>query len=122
MHEYSLMRGLLKQVDSLRSQHHADRVLSIRLIIGEFSGIEAGLLQSAFDDLSQETPLVGAVLEIRQTSLMGRCASCESEFAIAGFEFTCPQCSSKAITIVQGEDLMLDTVRLGYETTETRVS
>lgn len=118
MHEYSLMRGLLSQVDELRSQHHADRVVSIRLIVGEFSGVEADLLQSAFEDLSQETPMAGAVLDIRRTGLSGRCADCNSVFTIEQFRFLCPHCESKAVSIQQGEELLLDTVTLANRETE----
>jgi hydrogenase nickel incorporation protein HypA/HybF len=120
MHEYSLMRGLLSQVDELRSRHQADRVVSIRLIVGEFSGVEADLLQSAFDDLSQGTPMADADLDIQRTGLSGRCADCESVFAIEKFRFICPQCDSAAVSIHQGEELFLDTVTLGSRETEVR--
>ena len=118
MHEYSLMRGLLPQVDELRTRHQADRVVSIRLIVGEFSGVEADLLQSAFDDLSEGTPMAGAVLDIQRTGLSGRCADCNSVFTIEKFRFICPHCESTAISIHQGEELLLDTVTLANRETE----
>ena len=112
------MRGLLSQVDGLRSRHRADHIVSIRLIVGEFSGVEADLLQSAFDDLSRETPMAGAFLDIQRTSLAGRCADCESVFAIEKFRFVCPHCQSADVSIHQGEELLLDTVTLQNRETE----
>ena len=120
MHEYSLMRGLLSQVDELRTRHQADRVVSIRLIVGEFSGVEADLLQSAFDDLSRETPMAGAALDIQRTSLSGRCADCESVFTIEKFRFICPHCESAAVSIDQGEELLLETVTLANREREAQ--
>jgi len=122
MHEYSLIRGLLSQVEGLRTQYQADRVTSIRLIIGEFSGVEADLLQSAFDDLSQGTSIAGADLAIQTTSLSGRCEDCDSVFLIEKYRFRCPHCDSTLVTIQQGEELLLETVTFANRETETHES
>ena len=112
MHEYSLVRGLLTQVDEMRCQHQADSVVSIKLTVGEFSGIEADLLHSAFEELSQGTALEGAILELTRTILEARCEMCQSEFPIVKFRFICPECNSLSVTICQGEELLLESVTM----------
>ena len=52
MHERSLVRSLLAQVQALAAEHPADRVAAIRVRIGEFSGVEPELLQSAYEELA----------------------------------------------------------------------
>lgn len=122
MHEYSLMRGLLTQVEALRHQHAADQVVSIRLVIGEFSGIEADLLQSAFEDLAQGTASAGAKLELVRTHLGARCADCKNVFNVENFHFVCPQCRSQHVVIEQGEELLLDTVTFRNQEMESHAS
>jgi Zn finger protein HypA/HybF involved in hydrogenase expression len=48
MHESSLASDWVRQVDQLAREHGAERVLTVRLRIGEFSGVEADLLASAY--------------------------------------------------------------------------
>ena len=110
MHEYSLVDGLLAQIDALRVEHQADRVTAVRLIVGEFSGIEAQLLHTAFDELSQGTPMEGATLEIQSSELLARCKDCRAEFHVGGFQFVCPHCQSGSVDIEKGEELILDTL------------
>jgi hydrogenase nickel incorporation protein HypA/HybF len=113
MHEYSLMRGLLKQVDEMRCQNRADYVVSIKLTVGEFSGIEADLMTSAFEELSLGTALEGASLELTRTSLAARCMNCDADFPIQNYRFICPACGSVSVTICQGEELLLESVTMG---------
>lgn len=122
MHEYSLMRGLLSQVETLRRQHAADQVVSIRLVIGEFSGIEAELLQSAFEDLAQGTASAEAKLELVRTQLSARCSNCNRIFNVENFRFVCPHCKSQNVVIEQGEELLLDTVTFRNREMESHAS
>lgn len=112
MHEYSLARMLLKQVDEVRRRQRADRVLAVKVRIGEFAGVEPELLASAFDDLSAATAVHGARLEMDRVSLTIRCETCRSESGIRHFRFLCPQCGSHAVHVLGGEELLLESVTL----------
>lgn len=110
MHEYSLVRGLLSQIEELRRQHDACLVLSLRLIVGEFSGVEADLLQSAFQDLSKGTPAEAASIDIVTTELTAECHNCGNHFTVDRFQFVCPQCQSTKVSIERGDELILESV------------
>ena len=77
MHEESLMRSLLKQVEQLAQQHQAISVEEIEVEIGPLSGVEPLLLSSAFDRLKDDAPIcANAVLEIKTVDLLVKCRDC----------------------------------------------
>ena len=112
MHERSIVRALLKQVHELQTERKAGRVVAVRVSVGEFSGVEADLLRSAFDDLVDDSPICGAQLELRVVPLEASCSSCSCEFAVVNFQFKCPRCDDSQVDIVRGEGLMLESVTL----------
>jgi hydrogenase nickel incorporation protein HypA/HybF len=112
MHERSLARGLLRQVQAVADDHYPCCVRSIRVHIGEFSGVEAELLASAFAALAEETPLRHAELVVERTPLQAACRRCRGEFHVQKFVFRCPTCGSPDLTVFGGEELLLDSITM----------
>jgi hydrogenase nickel incorporation protein HypA/HybF len=110
MHERSLVRALLRQVEGIAEQHAGDRVVSIRVRIGEFAGVEPDLLITAFDDLVQDTPLCGAALDLQRVPLTAVCDQCGHQFRVERFNFQCDRCGSLRLSLRGGEELLLDSV------------
>ena len=115
MHEFSLVQGLLEQVDVLRREQQAERVVSIHVSVGEFSGVEPELFREAYQTLIEETPLRGAELQMNCVPLESRCDECGHDFAVERFRFECPKCESTAVTVVSGEGLVLESVTVEQE-------
>ena len=115
MHERSLVRALLRQVEVLAAEHPATRVIGIRVRIGEFSGVEAELLQSAYDDLIEYSALSGAELSVEQVPLEAVCEQCGQRFHIDNYQFECTKCGSVKLEISGGEELLLDSIQLEEE-------
>jgi hydrogenase nickel incorporation protein HypA/HybF len=116
MHERSLVRALLRQVEDVAAQHPGSNIQSIRVRIGELSGVESALLASAYDELVQDTPLRGASLDLEHVRLKAVCQTCGHEFPIEHFHFQCDRCGSVDLTVLGGEELLLDSVM--FEETE----
>ncbi|NIL97321.1 MAG: hypothetical protein GTO53_06965 [Planctomycetales bacterium] len=112
MHERSVVRALLKQVQQLQSERCAERVVAVRVSVGAFCGVEADLFQTAFDQLVDESPICGARLELSQVPLEACCDSCQREFPVVNFRFICPHCEGDQIRVVRGEGLVLESVTL----------
>ena len=112
MHEYSLVRALLSQVDALKREHDAQRVARIRVRVGRFSGVEPDLFCLAFETLVETTSARGAKLQMEVAELEARCDGCGYEYAVEEFRFDCPTCRCCAATVVSGEDLVLESVTL----------
>ena len=111
MHEQSLIRTLLKQVEEIRRQHDAEQVVEVRVEVGPLSGVEPLLLESAFEQLVPDSMAVGARLVIDEVSLLARCASCDCDFEVDDFVFRCHQCGGN-VRVVRGDELQLVSVSL----------
>ena len=116
MHERSLVRALLRQVQKVADANSGGRVLSIRVHIGEFSGVEPDLVASAYHELVQETCLSDASLEVEKERLEAVCDQCGYSFRIEQFSFICARCGSAHLRISGGEELLLDSVTIEEKT------
>jgi hydrogenase nickel incorporation protein HypA/HybF len=112
MHERSLVRALLRQVQDLAAEHGNSRVLQIRVRIGEFAGVEPELLRSAYDVLVQNTGFYEAELKVDQVPLEAICQRCGMRFHVPEFQFQCPGCGSERLTICGGEEILLESVSM----------
>jgi len=114
MHELSVARSLLEQVDALRRQQGAQCVVSIQVSVGEFAGVEPDLFRSAYEMLVEDTPMRGAELQMERVPLGARCGHCGLDFAVARFRFECPECKAGDVTIVRGQGLVLESVTIEH--------
>ena len=110
MHESSLVKALLEQVDALKRENNAERVVEIRVCVGQFSGVEPELFRLAFETMVDTSSARGAKLQMSEEALTAQCKECGQEFAIERFRFECPACDSPTVTVVQGEQLVLESV------------
>lgn len=102
----------MRQVDELRREQEAERVVSIRVSVGEFAGVEPELFRDAYDMMVEETPLRGAELQLRSVPLRACCDACGCEFAVTRFRFECPECHRREVTIVSGQKLVLESISI----------
>lgn len=109
MHEQSLVRSLLKQVEELRCEHGVHRVSEVRVEMGPLSGVEPLLLSSAFELLNVGTTAEGAALVIDELPLMAKCKLCNHEFEICDFVFRCMLCDGN-VKVVSGDEFHLTSV------------
>lgn len=112
MHEMSLAVALLRQVEALRQQQGAERVTGICVHVGEFSGVEPDLLREACRQAVEGTSMQGARLELETVPLEAGCEQCGTEFRIHRFTFECPRCRNRNVTVLRGEELVLDSVTM----------
>jgi len=120
VHERTLVRSLLQQVMEIRRGYPRARVRAVHVSVGEFAGVEASLLEPAFEELTEATDMEDARLVIQREPLEARCRSCHHLFRIMEFLFECPSCHARVLDIVRGERLMLDRVELEEEPEEER--
>lgn len=109
MHEQSLVRTLLKQVEVIRRQHGAEQVTEVRVEIGPLSGVEPLLLASAFEQLASGSTAENASLVIDEVPLRARCAACDREFEVKNFVFRCRKCAGN-VQVIGGDTLHLVSV------------
>jgi len=114
MHEQSLVRSLLKQVETLRCEYDGGYVSEVRVEKGPLSGVESFLLSGAFELLSKGTAAEDAILVIDEVPLMAKCKLCSRDFEINNFVFRCPVCSGN-VKVTRGDEFHLISVSFSEE-------
>lgn len=108
----SLMGGVFEVIGQTLSQHKIKRVLQVKLKVGELTNAEPDALQMAFEAFSKGTVCDGAELIIERVPVTGRCRSCHQEFKIKSLFFLCPNCSDNNIEVIEGEELLLESLEV----------
>ena len=112
MHEVGIAQQVLQIVESRAREHGDGRVRSLRLCIGELSGVEPQSLQFALDVCSQGTRAEGMSVEIRRVPALLRCRRCSHEHKFDEVEATCPACGSNEMELVGGDDLHVESFEM----------
>ncbi len=112
MHEHSLVRSLLAQVQQIALLNGSNEVTDIELEVGPLSGVEPSLVESAFATLRMGTCAETSKLSIRLVPLIVACQDCGSESVLECFRIRCSKCQSGSVKVIQGEIFRLLTVTL----------
>ncbi|MCB8818271.1 hydrogenase maturation nickel metallochaperone HypA [Desulfosporosinus shakirovi] len=112
MHEMSLMGGVFEVIEQTVSQHKVKRVLQVKLKVGVLTNAEPDALQMAFEAYGKDTICEGAELLVERIDVLGRCQNCHYEFNVTGMFFLCPKCQDINIKVIQGEELLLESLEV----------
>jgi hydrogenase nickel incorporation protein HypA/HybF len=110
VHEYSVVQSLMAHVEAHARQHHAVAVRRVFVRIGELSGVEPDLLQTAYDLIKERSLCAEAPLEISSVEARWECRECGRPVA-RGLVLRCETCGLPA-RLVAGDEIMLDRVEL----------
>ncbi|MDR3307667.1 MAG: hydrogenase maturation nickel metallochaperone HypA [Coriobacteriales bacterium] len=112
MHEFSLMQSVLEQVDAAAKEAGAQRVTSVRLVIGDMAEVVGDAMEFAFEALTPSTLSEGAQLVITTVRPRSRCTACEHEFEHDRYHWSCPVCDSLATELLAGRELYIDSIEV----------
>lgn len=107
MHERSLVRSLLNQIEEIAEEHRASQVTSVSVEIGPLSGVEAECVRLAYEELREGTCCEQAILLIEPSGLVIRCRECTRESQLASFLFRCESCGSGKVQVISGDAFRL---------------
>lgn len=105
MHELSITEGLLKIVLDEVEKHSISRVNTVKLKIGELTGVQAAALTFCFEQLTKDTPVEGADLQIDSVPIKVKCLDCQEVFSADDHSFFCPGCSGLHTELLSGREL-----------------
>lgn len=113
MHELSIAAAIVETTEEAARRHGASAVESVRLRVGELSGVVAGALRFSFEVAAEDTLLAGAQLVIEEVPGRARCAPCDQEFAVGSPpRLCCPRCTAPTAELVAGRELEIAAVTL----------
>lgn len=107
MHEYSLVQALVDDVER-QMRGRAGEVRRVRLRLGALSGVDPGLLATAYQTFRPHTICAAAELELTQVPARWSCPTCKRQIA-AGDRL---QCCGGPARLVEGDELVLEQLEL----------
>lgn len=110
MHEYSIVRSLIERVEMEARSRGATTVHRIRVRIGELAGVEATLLESAYEVFRDHTICRDAELVVRGEDAEWACPDCAQPIA-RGAVLRCGDCGTPA-KLLRGDAIMLDQIEM----------
>ncbi|UQX89484.1 hydrogenase maturation nickel metallochaperone HypA [Jatrophihabitans telluris] len=108
MHELAIAESVLSTIIDRVGER---RVHSVRLEIGQLSGVSAEALRFCFELASVGTGLEQAQLEILEPPGRGRCRTCREEFTVQDHILLC-SCGSSDVTLMTGDELRVLSVEV----------
>ncbi len=112
MHELSICRALIRQIETLARQHRAQAVTRVTLQIGPLSGVAPELLEQAFYATREGTLAAEARLTTVHAPVRVRCEQCGAESAAEIHRLTCAQCGGWRTRLISGNEMQLVSVEL----------
>lgn len=132
MHETDMTKALIltvkdwwesQPVGGASPQENHSQISTVHLIVGQFTCVEPGSLQFAFEVQTRNTFLAGAKLVIHETPLIAFCHHCQQEYRPKiGLQYACPACRSPMEEIRCGRELKIDRIEYYSDTTTTHAS
>jgi len=107
MHEYSVVQALLEQIETIAKENDATTVTKIIVKIGVMSGVEAHLLEIAFNTFKEKTVCDGAEFVMNIQPITIRCNGCNEVSELQKVHYCCQKCDSTNVEVIDGEEMFL---------------
>ena len=109
MHEGSLARKIIGEVVRLAGEK-ASKVSRVRVAVQPPATVMAEALREGFDLLKKDSPLAGAVLEIREDEMLFWCRDCQRQSSGKKMISSCPHCGSEALRLARQGDVYIESI------------
>lgn len=119
MHEYSIVQSLFGRVEESLRGHRVTAVRRLTVKIGELSGVDPGLLRTAYELCAPGTRCAGADLVVVAVPARWCCRACGQEVARGG-RLACASCGG-GVELAEGSEIVLDRIEAEVESEESHV-
>lgn len=114
MHEYSLVQSLVERVEAEARRRRAVAVHRLTVRIGELSGVDPELFQTAYDTFREGTICAAAPLVLERVAASWSCPRCRTRIP-RGAALRCAACDLPARLDEGGDALMLNGIEMEVE-------
>lgn len=112
MHELAITEGILNIAVKEAEKHNVNKVINIKLKIGELSGVVPDLIQEYFNIVSKGTAAEGAKIIIERIPGRIKCLDCGTESLIERMRIKCPVCAGYNVKITAGREYYVDSMEV----------
>lgn len=111
MHELSVINSVIKQVNQVAEENQITRVASVKLKIGEVSGIVNEYLTDYWQwAVKKHEHLQGSELVIENTPAVTWCEACERRYPTVQYGRQCPYCGSESTYLLEGREFIISEI------------
>jgi hydrogenase nickel incorporation protein HypA/HybF len=110
LHEYSIVGAMIARIEAEARERDAVSVRSVRVSIGELSGVDPELLASAYEIFRARTLCESADLSIERVEAQWKCATCGGTEESGGY-LRCQSCGG-ALRLVRGDEIILQQIEM----------
>ena len=112
MHELSVVEGIREIALRHARSAGASRILSVRVVIAEFSSYLEAALAIFWDEVCGGTEAAGARIEF--VRILGEllCLDCSKSFAGGGKDLRCPECGSEWVKPISGQECYIESIEV----------
>jgi hydrogenase nickel incorporation protein HypA/HybF len=112
LHELAMVRSIYNVINEKVKEYGVSRVIQVKLIVGELTGVEDMTMKSCFEMYVQATPLEGAGLVIERVPIKVRCRECGYEYETKIPFSECAVCGKKSYLIISGKEFYIDSLEV----------
>ena len=112
MHELPVTESILEITLRHAEAAGAARVTDIYLVIGQLASIVDDSVQFYWDMISADTIAAGARLHFKRIPAELLCLDCQERYQPGEGELACPQCGSRRVKVVAGEDFRMEAIEV----------
>jgi hydrogenase nickel incorporation protein HypA/HybF len=110
VHEWSIVQSLLSEVERHAQARGALAVARLHLRVGELSGVEIALLETAWETFRERSCCAGAALAIERVPARWCCPRCRKQLASGGW-LRCEACGAPA-RLESGDEIVLARIEM----------
>ncbi len=112
MHEQSIVESLLALALEKAEKANACKIISMNLVVGDYTGVMEDAVNFYFRFLSKDTIAAGARINYTHVAGQLRCRDCDVLFPLQQHDYRCPKCEGKRVEIVGGRELYIDNMEV----------
>ena len=112
MHELAITQDMFDLIIEQAEKAEAKKIGKVNLVIGELTGVVGDCVRFYFDFISKGTLAEGATLSFIAVPPKAQCQDCSEIFELKEFEWTCPHCGGRSLSIVAGKELFIESIEV----------
>jgi hydrogenase nickel incorporation protein HypA/HybF len=112
MHEYDVTKNMVEVAVREAKAAGSDKILEIRLVIGDLSSIIDESVSMYFDIIAEGTAAEGAKLVFKRMPATLICRSCGREYEKPKSGFDCPACGGEGRLTEAGREFYIESMEV----------
>jgi len=112
MHEWGLLKNIIKQIEDELGTSRLKEVKKIKLEVGQLSSTASDQLKTAFESHLGERLARDAKLEILEIAAEAQCRKCGNKFNPDDSFYSCPECNSDGWELLKGSEIKVESIEV----------